>query len=68
MTSMAERMEPKPIWMLENNKAVIEACKQYPYHQCYECPECGLLTYGKGTSWHATIHGEQKIFDKVRMS
>jgi len=58
----------KPDWMIANNEEVIKLCKQYPYHQCYECPVCGLLTFGKATSYHAQYHGEQKFYDKVMSS
>lgn len=48
--------------MLENNERVLHMAQHYPFHTAYICPVCKLLTIGKATSWHSTVHGEQEKY------
>ena len=53
--------EQKPDrWMQSNNANVLDWCKRFLF-DCYKCKKCGILTWGRGTSYHRQVHGEQEI-------
>jgi hypothetical protein len=45
--------------MEQNNKLVMDLCQKGLFI-CYLCPKCGLMTYGKATSYHQQVHGTQQ--------
>jgi len=48
-------------WQAANNDHVLSWCKRFLLG-CYKCKKCGLLTWGKATSYHRQVHGEQEIY------
>jgi len=42
------------------NDQILKWCMQFGF-VCYKCPNCGRLSSGLFTSYHAQLHGQQTI-------